>query len=260
MIWNDRNELIAILPGMASHDIFFSHKGISFGGFAFHPKVKSAQMETIFGQTARYLKYNGLEKCWYRPQPSWYHPTADGYFLFKAGARIADANLSYVIDMTVPLNFNSNRKRNLKKVQPLLINDSSKIESFYEMLTNELSEKYNAKPVHTLEELKTLMRYFPDNIKLFSAQFGSNEVGHILVFLFNHVIKCQYIISNPLGNQLEAITQLISFLFQKYNKSHVYLDLGTASTSTGDLNDDLVRFKESVGGKPMPILTYELNL
>ena len=98
------------------------------------------------------------------------------------------------------------------------------------------------------------------SIKLIAAFLNDTLVGGIVIYIFENTIKIQYIASSEIGNDHNAISFLIKYIYEKYNSTHNYLDIGPAYASKNVLNESLVSFKESFGARPLVMEEYELNI
>ena len=264
MFFTDKGKLIAVIPSTRNDKIFHSHAGLSFGGFLFSNKVNSAQISNIWQSFIAHLKNQGFTKLLLKNIPFFYKSIQhDGmvFELIKEGATVNNLELSHCIDLSTVFSPNSTRRQLIKKNRDLLtISEQSDLYSFYNVLEKHIAEKYDSKPTHSYQDLMYLTSVFPDNIKLYSANFENKNVAFILIFVFDKVIKTQYICSTLKGYEFDAVANIIVFLHEKYSTSHQYLDLGTSNISPMNPNHKLTYYKESLGANPLGISTFELKL
>lgn len=264
LFYNLKGALLAVLPAVINEGKLMSHPGLTFGGMIYKKKLRTTSYETLLASLLNYNSKHSINTLVYRPVPSFYSNyvnSFDQYFLVKQNAVLKKVQINFLADLNSPLNFKPNRKQGIKRSDPnLQVSLSKNLEEFYDMLSKELKAKYNTDPLHSLRELDYLMQSFPDNIKIFTAKLNGKLLGGILVFCFKNVVKAQYIISNALGYKHEAISKIVIELFHQYSKHKSYLDLGSAHLENGELNMNLVQFKESLGAFPAPIYTYELTI
>jgi hypothetical protein len=75
------------------------------------------------------------------------------------------------INLALPLTISKSKLKHFRKIENLdleIVEKNSNYNLFWELvLEPRLQEKYNAKPVHTLQEITKLKSNFPDNIKQF---------------------------------------------------------------------------------------------
>lgn len=115
-------------------------------------------------------------------------------------ARLTIRDISTTIPLLQHLKFTESRKSGIRKAthSELTIAESGDMEAFWGILNDNLSNKYNTHPVHSLAELKLLKSRFPKSIRLFMA---FNKVGiplgGTLIFETPQVIHTQYISASP---------------------------------------------------------------
>ncbi len=251
MFYND-GQLAGVIPAMQYHDVFHSHRGLSYGGWI----GERVDSKNVIGALSTYLISKGFNKIIYRPQPEFY---AQETVSIQDSMELESEKLTFLIPLDQPLRLNSNRKRNLKKVEQLEVSQVSDFEGFYDMLSREMEERHGSAPIHNYVDLNYLYKTFPENIKIFAGRH-KQAVGYIMAFQFRKVVKCQYIVSDSQGYNYEAITQIVLHLAEHYKNSHSYLDLGAATDQHGALKESLVRFKKSLGAMSYAVPTYTLDI
>lgn len=175
LVYDETDKLIAILPANIKEDILYSHQGLTFGGFLVDDKMKTETMLEIFESLKVYLKSQNIEKIVYKCIPYIYHikpSEEDRYALFRNDAKLIRRDVTSTIDLTEQVRYSKGRKWTINKAKKESIEtfESDDYEIFWELLTGVLESNHEAKPVHTLEEIRKLALFFPKNIKLFLAK------------------------------------------------------------------------------------------
>lgn len=262
-----QGKLYALLPANEQNHTLYSHQGLTYGGLLTTTKATTEDICQTFVVIQEYLKSQGFKKMVYKTIPWIYHQIPaeeDLYALFKeCRAQISVRNVSAVIDLHHPLKWYHIRKQGAKKAfgQHIHIECSEDYETFWEILSTNLMETYQATPVHTIEEIKLLHARFPENIKLYVAlQEDGKMLGGTLLYITPQVVHTQYISASEEGKQKHALDALFMQLIQEY-KDWNYFDFGTSNEDGGKvLNTSLIYQKEGFGGRAVVYDTYEWEL
>lgn len=264
------NRLWAVMPGNIENDIFYSHRGLSFGGMVLAQSITTISTVNLFLKFLEMMKGEGISKIIYKCIPYIYHlyPSEEDLFsLFQADAVLTKRLPSAVISMKDRLSFQTLRKRGIKKAtkENIVIEKTNDYKSFWIILTANLKDRYKVNPTHSLDEILFLKRKFPDNIHLFGS-FKENEMlGGVVVFINKGVVRAQYISTFPEGRISCALDRLFDYLINIYYRDAKYFDFGV-STETYLVNDKLVLNenllfqKEGFGARSIMYDTYEINM
>jgi lipid II:glycine glycyltransferase (peptidoglycan interpeptide bridge formation enzyme) len=133
---------------------------------------------------------------------------------------------------------------------------------FWPLLEDNLKARYDARPVHSLDEIALLKSRFPQHIRLFVACKDGRVVGGTLLYICARTVKTQYISANDEGRRVGALDLLFSTLLDKCSENGMeYFDFGTSNRpDNDDLNDSLIFQKEGFGGRAVCYDTYEYSL
>jgi hypothetical protein len=192
----------------------------------------------------------------------------DLYALFKVcGAELISREISTTIAYNDSVQcFTESRRSGMRKAirNGLIVTESDNFTDFWRILSDNLAEKYDAKPVHSLEEIQLLKSRFPKNISLFMASMADGTpLGGAIIYDSSPVAHTQYISASPEGKRLGALDLLFYHIINNvYAKSvYKYFDLGTSTREGGKvLNEPLIFQKEGFGGRGVCYDTYEWNL
>lgn len=280
MYYNEKGKLIAVLPANIAHNpstlnhktsTISSHAGLTFAGFILAKSTKSSDVLDLFDETLDYLKQNGISTFVYKPAPSIYHlqPSQDEeYALWQHGAQLDVCNLAVSIDLRSQQTIAPivNRSRCLRKAlcKGYTIVQSDDLEAFWPIVSDNLMQRYGAKPVHTLSEIILLRERFPQNIRLWVALDGNQQIqGGILIYETQQVAHCQYPHATEVGKAQGAIDLLYHHIIDYYinEKPAIrYFDFGTSNEQRGRyLNKNLISFKEGFGARGVVYKTYIIN-
>ena len=102
--------------------------------------------------------------------------------------------------------------------------ESDDYEIFWELLTGVLESNHEAKPLHTLEEIKELANLFPKNIKLFLAKKDERVAAGALIYENQNIVHTQYLANSGEGREIGALDLLIDYLIKDIYKNKKYFE------------------------------------
>lgn len=267
-------KLCAIICANRDGDAFVSHGGLTYGGWILPPRhFDGSDMLELMEALAYYCREEGMRKIIYKPLPWIYarQPSQeDIYAIFRLGGRLTECNLSTAIRLADNPGFSTLQRRNLRRgeergygmlnVEFGMLNEG--LEIFYRMLEECLRKRHDARPVHTLEELRILMERFPDNIRLHLAvDKPGNAGGGVIIFDTPTTAHCQYIVSTEEGRKNGALALLFDALIRDTYAHKEYFDFGTSNEEHGlRLNAGLLHQKYGLGGRGVAYEKYEIEL
>jgi len=266
MVWEGES-LVSVLPAHAEGDAVFSHNGLSFGGWIFKKGLTYDDYKSICKETITYFKESDFEKIAIRPIPHFYWEDLKAVILWNhvcLNFEPVESKDTYVIQLpTVPRSQVSKRWKIRKShSKKFIVLESCNFKDFWDFLLIPLYRtKIGIEPVHNIDEILKLKSIYPDNIRLFVVSEGQDFLAGVVVFETGKVAKLQYIASSDKGKNLKALDYIMEH-FIKEVYSHVkFLDLGTVHHPlTEEPLEGLILWKESWGGKAMPISKYDLKL
>jgi lipid II:glycine glycyltransferase (peptidoglycan interpeptide bridge formation enzyme) len=266
------NTLAAIVPGCAINDggtkTFFSHAGSTFGGPVIHKKYyDAANIIEMIKSLENKLREEGFAKSILKITPDLFCKEKTDvlqYVLAYCGYS-SYTELSTYIDFEtykqdISANFNQRQRRNLKNalkydLQFKNLNDDKDIYQFYNILKKNLT-KFNADPVHTIDELFDLKNNrLKKIVEFYGIYLDRQMIAATMIFSFDGILHTQYLASDYDYANYRPMTylyyRLIEFAFQNGYKK---LSWGVSTEKRGTvLNESLLSFKESFGSK------YSLN-
>ena len=267
LLFYKEGRLYALLPAHIANDTLYTHLGLTYGGLVMDYRVTASDTLCLFEELNTYLRTQHIKRVVYRPTPSIYHlipAEEDLYALFKVcNAQLVGRSISSVIDLTRPLKWSENRRRGVKQCMKngIEIKLSNDFAAFWQVLDDNLMNKYGAKPVHSLQEIELLHQRFPHHILLYVAYKDNMVLGGTVLYLTPNVVHTQYISASPEGKQLRVIDGLFHFLLHQSWDEQQYFDFGTSTLQDGHLlNASLIHQKEGFGGRAICYDTYQWDI
>jgi hypothetical protein len=262
----DGEKWVAILPANSIENTVYSHQGLTYGGLVLLEKSKISHAVLILKALLKYLNDNIIEKLFIKSMPSVYckYPSDEVNYLSHIcnATTIMKHNIS-VIPLKNELQISKSRREciNRGKKLGLIIKEESNLESFWnELLIPNLKQKYNTKPVHSIEEIMFLKSKFPENIKHFNVFNDDKLVCGTTVFITENVIKPQYVAGSEDNNALGSLDFLYHFLITENSKNKLYFDFGPSHNNNGlEIVTAINFWKESFGAHSVVQDFYEIE-
>jgi len=266
LVFDETDKLIALLPANIKESILYSHQGLTFGGFLVNDKMKTETMLEIFESLKHFLKEQNIKKIFYKCIPYIYHikpSEEDRYAFFINDAKLIRRDVTSTINLSEEVRYSKGRKWTINKAKKETIKtfESTNYEIFWELLTNVLESNHDARPVHTLEEIKKLAFLFPNNIKLYLSEKNEKIVSGALIYENQNIVHTQYLANSENGRECGALDLLIDYLIKDIYKNKKYFDFGISNEDAGKyLNTGLIAQKEGFGARAVVHDFYELEI
>lgn len=262
----ENQKIKAVLPGNKQGNSIHSHQGLTYGGLVYEGNTKLASVIEIFKTILFFLKENEFEKLYFKTIPSIYHlkPAEEIlYSLFLAEAKLVRRDSLSVIDLSQEKNISKIRKRGVQKAisNQLVLKEENDFEYFWnEILIPNLANKHDAKPVHSIAEIKHLKALFPNNIHQFNVYSDTKIVAGATIFETETVAHCQYISKNEKQGNLGSLDYLFQYLIEERFAGKKFFDFGISNENQGkNLNEGLSYWKESFGAGTIIHDFYEVD-
>jgi hypothetical protein len=279
-----KGRLYAVLPANRVGDTLHSHQGLTYGGLVTDAHATTARIAMLFQEMNEQLKAEGIRRVVYRPTPWIYHTIPaeeDLYAIVEVcKARLAAREVSTTIVADNPVKWATLRTRCLKKAlhAGVEVRWTDDYPTFWQILTDNLLQRYGLTPVHSIEEIQLLQSRFPENIRLVGAYHEGRMVGGMVLYVTAQVVHSQYIAASEEGKQLGALDMIMHQL-QHPSTLHLppstfnpppstfnlppstfnlpFFDFGKSTEEHGDvLNENLIHQKEGFGGRAVCYDTY----
>lgn len=258
------SKLVALFPASKHDDTLISHGGLTYGGFITGKDMRASLFLEIFDAVCNFLLVNNFNRLIVKCLPDFFCKESSGelqYALFLKNARKIKCDLSTIIFQDARGKVSKGRKWIVNKARKcdIAIVESERFDDFYEMQSIALA-KHGVKPVHSSDELQYLKKIFPENIRLFVAQKDNDLMAAAVIFKFDYVVHTQYLSTTSLGKEVGALDLLVETLIEKYQDTPIF-SFGISTEQNGrHLNVGLCQQKESFGGYPVSLDTYEVIL
>jgi hypothetical protein len=264
----DTKKLVAVLPANKVANNIFSHQGLTYGGLVYPDKIKGEQVADLLNCLLSFFKDNGIQSFYLKQIPFFYSLRGNAemeFFLLKKGAFLDKKEMNLVINLAMPLTVSKSKLKHFRKTGALDMQlvEETHLDSFWELvLEPRLLEKYNAKPVHTLQEITKLKVLFPQNIKQFSVYYNDVIVAGVTLFETKTVVKSQYGATTKKGEELRALDFAFITLIEKYKKQGtLFFDMGIVNDANEKgFHAGLLKQKEELGCTVYGQDFYKMNL
>ena len=259
--------LLALLPAHADGSSLVSHGGLTYGGFVTGTGMKTPLMLGVFEAAADYLRARGFTAFWYKTIPHIYHrhpAEEDAYALFLAGAVLCRRDVLTVLDLRDRPPYQERRQRSVQKARKLglVAAADADLAGYWAVVGDNLRQRHDTAPVHSLAEIERLHARFPENIRLFTSRDGAGGLlAGVLIYESNRVAHVQYIASTEQGRRQGALDLLFDALLTGGYRDKAYFDFGIANEDAGrTLNRGLIDQKEGFGARAVVHDHYTIDL
>ncbi|NDW10431.1 GNAT family N-acetyltransferase [Dysgonomonas sp. 520] len=266
LLFYKEGKLLALLPANKVEDVLHTHQGLTYGGFVLSEKCGIIVLMEIFERLISFLKEQGVKKMIYKTVPHIYHrlmSDEDLYVLFRHEAQLIARSISSCVTLPNTVKYSENRRRALKRAvkNNIIVQESDDFSGFWLLLESNLQDRFDVKPVHSLEEIELLKSKFPQNIKLFEAKKDGQVQAGCVVFEMPQIVHVQYISSSENGKMTGALDAVFDYLIGEYYQGKRYFDFGISTEKGGEyLNEGLITQKEGFGGRGIVYDIYEVKI
>lgn len=252
------NIMIAAIPASVVEKTWSAHPGLPFVDLIMVDMINLESIKKILTAILDHLKKNGFEKMIFKVMPQVYKSIVSDewiYFLREMGAKLYEQKLSTAIPLA---QYNHIRKdiiseyRQTKRPYEVVDGDEY-LATLYKLMCQHMEQKYQSKPIHSLEDLSYLKSLFPTNIRFLAGVEHDSILGGAILFVYDSVVKLQYLFCKE---QYLGDVMLLKIV-ASYQASHQYIDLGTSnSLPHNQINFGNLYFKTKNGGKAFVTESY----
>lgn len=259
--------LIAVFPANIKDNLVFSHGGLTYGSIIINEKCSLRKFLEIFKSILSYFFNHNFKYIYYKDIPKFFVRSQSDeidYGLFLVDAKINRVDTASVLTLNSNYKYSKGKKYEINKAlknDDLKIREDDNYENFWNnVLAQNLKDKYNQIPVHTVEEIQQLHFKFPENIKLYTVSFKDEIVAGTVLYITDTCVHAQYIAANDYGRNQSCLDLLFNDLIKKYSQVMPYFDFGICNENDGRyLNLGLLRWKEGFGGRTFAHKFYEIE-
>jgi hypothetical protein len=259
LMFYKENQLICCMPAHIKSQVFYSHRGLSYGGWILS-EIGTENMHLLLEVFLEYIKdaifsVSGslIVKAEVQLPPLSYHKLhQEMAHIFKDKGfrvnRILD-NLFVKLDQKYRVSSKKTRGYRNGKFAGLKIERSNDFKRFWEqVLVPQLRARYASQPVHSLDEIELLASKFPENIVQHNLYREDQLLAGITFFIKNDIVKSQYTASSSLGLKINAVGYLYMEAMKEFQeKGFLLMDYGSVNERDGSVNKGLLRFKKELG-------------
>ncbi len=271
LLKDEQDRLVGLFPAavdLIDHSQVVSHPGLTYGGVVHSGKLRGAAMLNALQVIVNYYAGQGFRALRYKVVPVIYHlPIAqdDLYALFRLDARRYRCDLSCTIDLAHRGTTSQRRRRGLKKAianSVEIVQGVDYAQHYWVLVEENLTQKHNARPVHTSAEIQRLQALFPENIQFVIARQKEDIIAGTVLFMTPNVVHAQYIASTQTGRELSALDRVFEHCIGNASESGArYFDFGISTEQDGQyLNETLYQFKSEFGGHGTVHEFFEIEL
>jgi len=255
VVEDERGRTVGVFPAAeSSPHVVASHPGLTYGGVVHDGSIRGDRMQAVLHLIVSDMSSRGYRELLYKVVPHIYHrfPAEDDlYSLSRMGGK-SEQDLSAAIRLDHRGRVNHGRKygRALAARAGVTAQISWRgIDEFWALLAQNLNERHQAAPVHSLAEINLLHDQFPQEIVLCTALVEGSIAAGTVLYCAGPVVHTQYIASSGMGRATSALDPVIEHSIEFAEKhGYTYLDFGISNEGHGGtLNASLQDFKISFG-------------
>jgi hypothetical protein len=274
LIFIEKGEIQAVLPGAVRNGVYESPIGASYGSVVTSDLKFNSALE-IVDTLINYGKSNGINEFVLTSAPMIYETYQNQNLDFALLWRDFKYDLHYIssaikLDSSRDIisRFQSTVRRNVRKSlknDDVTIEFNEKYDEFYPILI-ENKQRHDVKPTHSLEDIYKLHELMPENLKLIMVYYKGEPIAGSLLFLANeNVSLCFY---NMLRYEFEHLKPIHRVMYEvvkwSTENNFKYVDIGV-SQDTKAVNPmtpsiSLIDFKEKFDAKTIMRNTLRLKL
>lgn len=265
LIFLKGENVVAILPGNIDDNVYWSHQGLSFGGFVYKKFIRHFEVEEVFISFLEYITKSSFRSFQCKQIPSIYFSSfaqPDSFIFQEYGLQCVRKDLSTIMTLKDYPKGRKTRLINKAIREGITVVEPYDFTETWKLLLYRLEEKYHVKPVHSLAEITLLHQCFPKNISCKVAKnIKGDTIGAVVLFLQYPVVHLQYTATSEEGRRGGGLDLIIHQVIEEYKSKFTWLSFGVSTESQGKIvNHSLLRYKESWGGMPLTHDFYELQL
>jgi hypothetical protein len=255
VIEDGRGKIVGVFPAAeSSPSVVASHPGLTYGGVVHDGSVRGDRMLDVLRLVASRMEAQGYRDLLYKVVPFIYHgwPADDDRYSLSRMGGSSECDLSAAICIDHRGGVSHGRKSGRKLAARAGVKAQigwERIDEFWALLAQALSERHQAAPVHSLEEINRLHDSFPKEILLCTALVDGSIAAGTVLYCAGPVVHTQYIASSSAGRAVSALDPVIEQSIE-FAETHGYryLDFGISNEGHGGaLNTSLHDFKISFG-------------
>lgn len=151
----EKGRIAAALSANRKGDTLYSHQGLTYGGLLTTERMTAGKVCNIFSELNILLKEMGIKQVVYKAIPWIYHriPAEEDLYALTnvCHAQLVSRDISSSFSLHDVRKFTESRKSGIRKAirNGILVGESQDLAAFWNILNNNLTAKYDARPVHS---------------------------------------------------------------------------------------------------------------
>lgn len=279
LIFQKNSNIICVLPAVLQNikgrAIWNSHAYSTYGGFVVSNKLGVQEAIEIIDLTIRIAKEKSFDEIVVRNPFRIFNsiPTDEtDYAMWLRGFQISRRDVEIALPLagfnaqTIDSLYDGNTRNAVRQAERagIEVKITEDYPRFWEILAQNLSEKHEAKPTHTLEQFQLLESLVgKDKVKFFGAYLENKLIAGVVLFVVNkQAVHAQYIAGLQEFQRIRPINLLIHQIsVWAVENGFRYFNLGMTNEPDGSgINSGLCKFKEGFGGRSVLRETMRLVL
>jgi hypothetical protein len=271
VIEDAKGQLVGVLPaGVHASDrtMVESHPGVAYGGIVHRGDLTGLRMLAALEAVVDRYYHDGWRTLRYKPVPQIYHRVSaadDLYGLFRLGASRSRCDVASVVDLRDRPPPSGRRARSLRKAQRAgvaVTRGPEQLEALWAVISQRLSDKFAADPLHDAEALARLQALFPDRVECVVGVVDGGVVAGVTVFRTGSVDHAQYIAADDRGYRTAALDAVLDACLDAAEQGAArYFSFGNSTTYGGRVfNEGLFAYKSGFGAGTVAHECFDLRL
>jgi len=248
-----------------------SHPGSSFGSFVVPESLSFKESEELVKTLIKYCRKKNFTGIQITSPPLLYSRRPSNYIDFafiKSGFTYKAREITSVLFLENKIEdqeakFRASHRQAVRRARRkgVEVRQSNDFQEFYNILKNNLNIRHNVQPTHSLDELLSLKKLFPDEIQLWGAYVDNKMAAGVINFICNsEAILAFYISHDETYQDYRPVNLLFYSIFEwAIKEKYKVFDFGIFTVKEKP-NYGLGRFKENFGASGIFRDTFEISL
>lgn len=227
----EEGKLVSVIPANKVENTVFSHQGLTYGGFVFGESLSIDEINNIVTVVLEFLKNNEVVEFVIKEIISIYNGLGDFTSILKLnGFEVFTSKTNLAVDFKSDFKISKSKLKHFKRISSigLKIKKEDDLSAFWNLvLIPRLQQKFNSKPVHSIDEITFLKEKFANNIFQYNVYLEDEILAGITIFKTDKVVKSQYGAITESGEKYRALDYLYINLINEYSNKFDFFDMGT---------------------------------
>lgn len=227
----EEGKLVSVIPTNKVENKVFSHQGLTYGGFVFGESLSIDEINNIVTVVLEFLKNNEVVEFVIKEIISIYNGLGDFTSILKLnGFEVFTSKTNLAVDFKSDFKISKSKLKHFKRISSigLEIKKEDDLSAFWNLvLIPRLQQKFNSKPVHSIDEITFLKEKFANNIFQYNVYLEDEILAGITIFKTDKVVKSQYGAITESGEKYRALDYLYINLINEYSNKFDFFDMGT---------------------------------